>query len=64
MRPVPTVRLRSVKNGPKLSLARSTVPISGLKRYVKPPEEELRGVVVSSVRSSRPMVSRVISADC
>ena len=52
-----------MKNGPKLSLARSTVPSSGLKRYEKPPDDELKGVVVSSVSSSRPIVSRVTSAD-
>src|SRR6185436_16039129 len=58
----PAVSARSMKNGPKLCVARSTVPSAGFRRYTNAPDELVTGSVARLARSAREMVSLVASA--
>src|SRR6185295_1548782 len=58
----PAVSARSMKNGPKLCVARSTVPSAGLRRYTNAPDEEVSGRVARLARSALEIVSLVARA--
>ena len=60
--PAPAVSAFSTKNGPNVSLARSTVPSVGFNRYEKPLDDVLTGSVATEASSARVSVSRVASA--
>jgi hypothetical protein len=58
----PAVSARSMKKGPKLCVARSTVPSAGFRRYRKAPDEVATGSVARLARSAFEIVSLVASA--
>src|SRR5687767_9677749 len=60
--PCPGAAARSTKKGPKLDVARCTVPNSGWNLYTNPPDEVPTGRVARFARSARDTVRLVAAA--